>query len=376
MTFGRIRPAGEPLPRRRREIRPEEVLPDGYEALFVQSGTAALALALLLIKEQCDAQKKRVLLPGYGCPDLVAAVVYAGLEPDFVDTRPNSPFLSLESVEHRLSEDVLAVVSAHFLGLADDIEALRAICDPYGVIVIEDGAQKIPGSGGIPPVANFVVQSFGRGKPIGAMGGGALLIKTESSVLADAASRCDCHANEVVGDRFYRLLYPWLFNLAIRPAPYAILSRLPWLNVGEVRYRPLKSVRPLDSSRLVTALEVWSKVSYVPNGRQVTYRDELAKIGHLYPDERIREQLSQVPVTRYPLLIEEKARLRLQQSRAFSALGFSVMYGKTLPELVRNSYRGSSRLINAQKFADCLLTLPVHEDAAPEKAREVLHRYV
>lgn len=69
-------------------------LTNAEDYILVNSGTAALSLSLIVAKTT-NAEKNEVILPAYGCPDLVAAIEYAGLIPVIVDITARAVFLLL-----------------------------------------------------------------------------------------------------------------------------------------------------------------------------------------------------------------------------------------------------------------------------------------
>lgn len=56
-----------------------------YSPRFFDSGTAALAASILVSISKKATPEPEVILPAYGCPDLISAVVYAGAKPVLVD---------------------------------------------------------------------------------------------------------------------------------------------------------------------------------------------------------------------------------------------------------------------------------------------------
>ncbi|WP_405223856.1 DegT/DnrJ/EryC1/StrS family aminotransferase [Lentisalinibacter sediminis] len=360
MRLGRVRPAGEPLPPLRRDIALDDVLPGGYVGLFVQSGTAALALALVLAKQTSDGSRTRVLLPAYGCPDLVAAVLYAGLTPELVDTAPDSPFLSHEHLADRLADDVVAVIGAHFLGFAEDINSLRRLCEPHGITVIEDSAQRLPGNGGWAPTADLVTMSFGRGKPAGGLGGGLLLLSAlmfaEGSGVISSIGR----------PSFYPLvrMRRQIFNVSLRPIPYGFVSRLPFLRVGQTRYSNLTGIRRLDSARTQLALSSWAQ-DYIHRSnlrtisRLVDSCDKFRPIAESVPEGR-----DSIVSTRYPALCcDARYQEILCETRESKKWGITRMYRNCLIDI-----RGMPRVLvnqveQARDFAARLVTFPTHSDA-------------
>lgn len=361
MRLAVLRPAGERLPRIRTGVAEEAVVPPGYAAVFVRSGTAALALALKLLSARAAPHRRRVLLPAYGCPDLVAAVEFNGLVPELVDTAADSPFMSIEHLQERLGEDVLAVVGAHFLGLAENIPRLVAACTPFGVTVIEDSAQKVPGAGSIPPCGDFVVLSFGRGKPAGALGGGALLLKDQDYMRAAR----DLLA-EPVGRGTGVFLRRIAYDIGIQPRPYAFISRVPGLHLGETRYRCLEGITGLDEARRAYALGGWAAAPRGASASQLAYQKDLAGVGDFQPLVGLEEQYAGEPLGRYPVLCRDSSRReRLHEALSLKGLGSSVMYGACLADLPGLPEMVVSRHQNARAFAVRLLTLPTHNDVRP-----------
>ena len=362
MRWRALRPVGEPLPPISRDtIEPAGVLPTGYKGHFVQSGTAALALALLTAKARSRNERNRVLLPAYGCPDMVAAIVYAGLVPELVDTAPNEPFLNLELLEKQLDDGVLAVIAAHFLGLAERVEAVQDLAQKVGAWVIEDSAQRLPGSGGIGPVADLVVLSFGRGKPAGALGGGALLVKNDPFEKIHPETWIGPPTRPLLPAGIKRLAY----NLAIRPLPYAMATRLPGLALGETRYRPLGSIQALDPARRKVALNTMLHLSGVAPRRAChQLRSALLQLSGLQLVSNHMVTDGCEGLTRLPILFDSRTlRDGAHESLSAAGLGASTMYGKALPDLEGMPYvpRVQRYLPQfARHFADRLLTIPVH----------------
>ena len=370
MRWGALRPVGEPLAPIRRDIRPADLLPAGFQGVFVQSGTAALALALLTIKAGAPASRRRVVLPAYGCPDLVAATVYAGLEPYLVDTAPDSPFYDQEALAREIDDQVLAVVCVHFLGLREQTAEVAAIASEVGAAIIEDSAQAIPPCHGA-GLADLVVVSFGRGKPLGALGGGLLLVREGSRFTIDSAL-VDVQGGEPLSIGLRRAAY----NLAIRPAPYRLLAGLRFLKIGLTEYQALSGIELLSQARTCAALSQWAVASQLANVWQTNaqaiaaeiYRD-LAAGGWRF----VQPATVDFPaVVRLPILAPDRPA-RDKAHRAFQSAGHgsSMMYGRALPELGCPEGLKFASIPNALRFADLVLTLPVHSGVQ----RERLARY-
>src|SRR5690606_38180670 len=121
-----------------------------YRSVWLNSGTAALAQALIVAKRrQSSVARPQVILPAYGCPDLVAAAVFAGLEPVLVDIETDDPAYSIDALRAALSTSVVAVVAVNFLGIPERLALLRDVLQEHGqALLIEDNAQWFPESVG------------------------------------------------------------------------------------------------------------------------------------------------------------------------------------------------------------------------------------
>lgn len=141
----KLRPVGtrvpEPLPSL------TAVLPwdEHYVAEYTDSGTSALSLAIALtMAARPERKPAEVILPAYGCPDLIAAVVAQGAKPVLVDLQPESPWLDTGGVKSAITDTTVAIVAVDFLGLAEQLEPLSSICINAGIALIEDSAQCFP----------------------------------------------------------------------------------------------------------------------------------------------------------------------------------------------------------------------------------------
>ena len=115
------------------------------------SGRAALYQALLRLGA---AAGRRVLVPSYHCPSMVAPVVHAGLVPQFYAIRADgSP--DLEHLALDATDPPAAIIVAHYFGLPQSMRAVRAWCDNRGVVLIEDCAHCFFGQAGERPVGQW-----------------------------------------------------------------------------------------------------------------------------------------------------------------------------------------------------------------------------
>jgi perosamine synthetase len=116
------------------------------------------------------------------------AALYAGGRPLFADIDSETVNMSPQQLAERLSEhpEAKAVVPVHFAGLPCDMEAIKAIADEAGAMVIEDAAHALGGRFpdgsriGSNRHANMTVFSFHPVKAIAAGEGGIVTTNDEA----------------------------------------------------------------------------------------------------------------------------------------------------------------------------------------------------
>ena len=202
----------------------------------VNSGRAAL---YLLLKTMLP-EGSPVILPGYTCYTVLAAVIKAGMVPVLADLDPANLGYNLDNLRQTLVDypETKAVIVCHLFGIPVDIDAVRNVTGP-GIAVIDDAAQgfgiksgdRYLGCGGD---AGFY--SFGRGKNL-ALGGGGLIVTDDDTIAAGlrALIKSDHRTAKMSpGD----LLKAAAYNLAVRPAVFGMLSRLPGMRLGQSVFRP------------------------------------------------------------------------------------------------------------------------------------------
>lgn len=160
-------------------------------ALALSSGTAALHLALIA---GGVGPGDEVLVSTLTFVASVNPIVYVGARPVFVDSDRASwnmdPQLLCEEIERRARENRLpkAVMLVHLYGQCADIDPIMAVCEKYGVAVIEDAAEalgadykgKSPGTFGQTGIFSF------NGNKIITTSGGGMLVSEDADLIAHA----------------------------------------------------------------------------------------------------------------------------------------------------------------------------------------------
>lgn len=365
MMWSDLPPAGNPI-----RWQPDHTTPAfaGYRAVWVHSGTAALALALIAARLQHPhIVRPEVVLPGYGCPDLVAAAEFAGVHPVLADIGSNDPGYDLAVLPAALSANTVAVVAVNFLGIKERLAELRQIM-PADVAIIEDNAQWFP-----EPAddlsGDFVCLSFGRGKPVSLLGGGALLINELFAhevlpllPIVPASAPSPSYAFKV-----------FAYNGLLHPLAYGLVSRNPLFKLGRTVFKPLAEVAAMDAQR--QSLLAANCRQHVMRSRAIEEKLRVV-IAH---NPRLHDVAATVMqrggrLLRYPVLCEDAEQQsallgQLQQA----GLGATAMYQRVLPEIPNVAERVTiaTELRGARSFAERLLTLPVHSRVTDRHVTEI-----
>ncbi|QSP93683.1 DegT/DnrJ/EryC1/StrS aminotransferase family protein [Marinobacter salinisoli] len=333
-----------------------------YRTEFLESGTHALSLAIAMaIENKQVSSVPEVILPAYGCPDLVAAVLAQGAKPVLVDLLPDTAQLDDAQVRHAISPACVAVIAVGFLGIPERLDVLSEICRQHDIFLIEDAAQCFPPSGSNAALADAIVLSFGRGKPINLMGGGALIYRNDLQQHAKKVFDGVPFVHRSVGFvwKIKRLLFNWMMGRT----PYWFVEKVPFLHIGETRFQECRGIRRAVMPAGLVAAGI--REFYWRPCVSEEYRKALSDLRgsgwRFLKSDGMDPRRSKL---RFAVLapssaVREEAELVLNRA----GVGVSNFYGGILPEL--DGMEGLFDHKNfpvAKDFSSRLLTLPCHED--------------
>ena len=123
------------------------------KCLLTTSCTDALEMAAIL----CDIQPgDEVIVPSYTFVSTALAFVRQGAKIVFADSMSRNPNIDAEQIEALITPQTKAIVPVHYAGVACDMDCVMEIADKHHLFVVEDAAQAI--------------DSFYKGKPLGSFG--------------------------------------------------------------------------------------------------------------------------------------------------------------------------------------------------------------
>jgi dTDP-4-amino-4,6-dideoxygalactose transaminase len=140
--------------RKVRQLEEEFAVKHGAQfAIACTSGTSALHAAMIALG---ISPGDEVIVPPLTDMGTMIPILFQGAVPVFADVTPHGYVLDPAAVEAAITERTKAIIAVHLGGNACDLAALGALCDKYGLLLIEDCAQ-----------------AFGttwQGKPVGTIG--------------------------------------------------------------------------------------------------------------------------------------------------------------------------------------------------------------
>jgi CDP-6-deoxy-D-xylo-4-hexulose-3-dehydrase len=115
---------------------------DSRHAIFCNSGTSALHIAVQALKEKyLWKDGDEVLVPAITFIATSNVVLHNGLKPVFVDVDPLTYNVDPAKIEAKITKRTRAVMPVHLLGLPADMDPIRAIAKKHGLKIIEDSAE-------------------------------------------------------------------------------------------------------------------------------------------------------------------------------------------------------------------------------------------
>ena len=341
------------------------------------SGTAALARAIASCASRSPVSAPEVIVPAYGCPDLVAACMSACVHPRLVDVAPGQWAYDPGALESSLSPATVAIVAVNLLGLGDASADLIRLCNTRRIPLIQDSAQYLPRES-IDWPGEYVVLSFGRGKPLNLLHGGALISTPRETNSPPAPPAHYTARGRLLSSRLAAIG----FNALTRPMIYGTFSSLPGTGLGDVIYKPLADPSLLPERAWQRVAAAFHQYRLKPSYRRDIWASAIEEwldlgIVALSPPG---SSASAEPLRLALLAPDRTARDWLVGTLNRAGLGASRFYGTDLTQIagIPEAVRCQGPFPNANALAGRLLTLPTHALVtadAVNKTRELVLRW-
>ena len=346
-------------------------------AWLYSTGRAAMTLAFEAMKRAArDPRRVEVVVPGYTCYSVPAAVERAGLIPRLCDVDPATLSPDSESLSRIDFTRVLSIVSANLYGLPNALQDMENVTRTHGVFMLDDAAQALGATNQGRPVGSFGevgLYSFDKGKNITTLQGGVLVADAGSLSEAIDTVASELVAPSPVGTIGILCKLP-AYALLLRPRFYAAVRRLP-LGLGLTPYETSYSMAPFSGALAGLAALQLERIAEINR----------ARIGNA---DRLREALADLPglsapgvlpgalpaYVRYPVYVEPARRGHFITALERAGIGATASYPRALadvPEVARCLPKDQRSTPGAREVASRIVTLPTHAYCPPDLGQRV-----
>ncbi len=331
----------------------------------------------------------RVVVPGFTCIVVPAAITYLGAEPVFYDIMPDGINGDPSAAVSLLDERTRAVILQHSFGYPCESEPVLSACADRGIAVIEDCAHVQGATWHGRPVGTLgdaAFCSFQWSKPVTAGLGGLALANTENLRVRLA----ELHATVYRDPGF---LYSLQLDLLLYSHRLLFGPRLYWTAVSAYRWISGKGLVPGSSSNAELTDATQPEGYERRFGRHRT-RTLVRTLDRILPSARTRVEnagriidgLRDLDVTipdptphtqpvplRVPLMARDKAGILAAARKERIELGdwFDHPLHPMSASCGCFGYR-ESMCRNAEKSADRIVNIPTHDRLGPGEIRRIL----
>ena len=323
------------------------------KAVMTTSGTDALEMAAIL----CDVKPgDEVIVPSYTFVSSALAFVRQGARIIFADSCENNPNIDPDKIEALITDKTKVIVPVHYAGIACDMDKIMDIANRHNILVVEDAAQAIDAYYKGKPlgsIGHFGCFSFHETKNVTAGGEGGLLVVNDERFIRRAEIIWEKGTNRAEFFRGMVNKYGWV-DTGSSFLPSEINSAFLWAQ--------LESLEEIQSRRKA----IWNMYHEGLKG--------LASKGFFtlpdLPDYATNNAHMLYLVCRN---LKERTQLiaHLREGGITAPFHYLSLH---LSDYYRNHHMGEiPNLPHCDRFADCLVRLPLFFELTNEETTNVIH---
>ena len=324
------------------------------KAVMTTSGTDALEMAAIL----CDVKPgDEVIVPSYTFVSSALAFVRQGARIIFADSCKDNPNIDADKIEALITPKTKVIVPVHYAGVACDMDKIMDIANRHNLFVVEDAAQAIDSYYKGKPlgsIGHFGCFSFHETKNVTAGGEGGLLTVNDERFIRRAEIIWEKGTNRAEFFRGMVNKYGWV-DTGSSFLPSEINSAFLWAQ--------LESLETIQSRRK----ELWSQ--YYAGLKDLSDKGYFTMPD--IPDYATNNAHMFYIVCRN---LEERTALiaLLKENGIYAAFHYLSLH---LSEYYKEHHVGEiPNLPNCDRFADCLVRLPMFFELKDEEASLVVSK--
>lgn len=330
------------------------------------SGRAALWLALKAL-HRLRPDREVVALPAYTCFSVAAAVVRAGLKLYPLEIDRATLDFDASGLAALPKDNLLCIVASNLFGYVNNLSHCRKVAKESGAFLVDNAAQalgavrdsNLAGTGG-----DVGIYSFGRGKALSAMGGGAIVTNSDELWQALLEEEDRLPQSTLLHDA--RLLVElFAYSVLLRPRLYWIANGMPFLKLGVTEFNaefPVYGLPPLSRELIVHLFARLDEDNRIrrANAECITKTlDGYSTFTFPQPAPNCLPTMVRLPVLARDANTRKRAVTRLRQA----GIGASAFYPSAIcdiPGIERYMTSANCHREAAEHLSRTLFTLPVH----------------
>ena len=303
--------------------------------------------------------RDEVLIPGYTCYSVAAAVAKAGFKISLYDIDPKTLQPDINSVKKNLRKNTLAVIAQQLFGIISSLDEIRTLTDEHDIYLILDSAQALgrDQNGSVPEMnSDFGLYSFGRGKPLPVGSGGALVANKNMHILDEI--QFYSHKKGCL-----QILQAATMQFISKPVFYKIFEMLP-LGLGKTVFDMSfysGGIPSFVSKLLSGALPYLDKLN--------EHRRRIASKYEEYIPVSPLTHANATSIIRYPAIIDERFRIDTYKKHGIRRMyPMALLKENTIRPFIVNHQVDTP---GSEEISKKLITLPTHRSISIELAEQI-----
>lgn len=313
--------------------------------------TASCTDALEMCAILADVQPgDEVIMPSYTFVSTANAFALRGAKIRFCDSLPDHPNLDIASVESLISAKTKVIVVMHYGGVACDMDEIMALASKHGILVVEDAAQ--------------AVDCFYKGRPLGSIGDMAAFSFHETKNIQCGQGGLAIVNNPALVERAE---FVWEKGTNRSKFVRGQVDKYSWVDLGS-SYLPGETVAALLWAQLENLDDILEKRRRAWDFYEENFQTESSLIERPRVPEYVKHN-GHI----YYFVFETALQMVSFQERAKE---FGIQAHTHYVSLHRSPYfqdkHDGRSLPNADKFADCLIRLPIYSGIGESRLETVV----
>lgn len=324
------------------------------KCLLTTSCTDALEMAAIL----CNIEPgDEVIVPSYTFVSTALAFVRQGAKIVFADSYTDNPNIDADSIERLITPRTKAIVPVHYAGVACDMDKIMALAEKYNLLVVEDAAQAID--------SYYTSPTTGEKKALGSIGHlGCFSFHETKNIIAGEGGML-----AINDERFYgRAEIIWEKGTNRAEFFRGEVNKYGWVDTGS-SFLPSEVIAAFLYAQLENLDEIQSKRKKIWQ----RYHDGLAQQPNqifqllTLPDFATNNAHMFYIVCRS---LSDRAKLiqHLKENGVWAVFHYLSLHSS---DYYQDKHDGRE-LPNCDKFADCLLRLPMYYELTEQEIEKTI----